>query len=151
MKAIAFFAALALATGCTTNGAVAPSDAASSNAAVEMRVVAQTGYATTERADAVIATDDPTYRRTWSQLLGGGEPPAIDFATDTAVFLFGGGRPTGGYSVAVRGVSLEGNTLVVDGGVQSPPNGSMTTQAITYPTAVIAVKSRNIQNVRWTP
>lgn len=146
MKAIAVLATLALATACTTNGAVAAPDSG-----LEFRVVGQTGYATTERSDAVIASDEATFRNTWAQHLGNEQAPPIDFAAETAVFLFGGMRPTGGYAVEVRGVSLDNGTLVIDGGVTEPPSGSMTTQAITYPTAVIAVKSRDIRSVRWTP
>jgi len=116
-----------------------------------MRIVHQTGYATTERADAAIASDETTYRNTWAQSFGSGDVPEIDFSTETAVFLFGGMRSTGGYSIEVRGVSVEGTTLVVDGGVQGPPSGSMTTQALTYPAAVLAVKNRDIRSVRWTP
>lgn len=146
MRQLALLALLPFAAACTTNGAVAP------DASAEMRVVHQSGYATTERTDAVIATDESTYRNTWAQFLGNPQSaPAIDFSTETAIFLFGGMRPTGGYSVEVRGVRLENGTLVVDGGVQAPPSGSMTTQALTYPTAVIAVKNRDIKTVRWTP
>ncbi len=146
MKAIALLATLALAAGCTTNGAVA-----TAGSGVEYRVVTQSGYATTERADAVIAADETTFRNTWAQSLGNEAPPAINFATETAVFLFGGTRPTGGYAVEVRGVTLENGTLIIDGGVTEPPPGSGTTQAITYPTAVLAVKSRDIRSVRWNP
>ncbi len=146
MKVPALVAALALVSACTTNGGAAAGDAGPA-----MRVAAETGYATTERSDAVIVTDEATYRRTWERLIGNGEPPAIDFTTESAVFLFGGARPTGGYSIDVRGVSVENGTLIVDGGVQSPPAGSMTTQSITYPTMVIAVKTRDLKDVRWTP
>jgi hypothetical protein len=146
MRPLAILPALAFAAACTTGGATAP------GAPAEMRVVAQTAYATTERTGALIASDEATYRNTWAQSFGNpGAAPAIDFATETAVFLFGGMRPTGGYSLEVNGVSLENGTLVVDGGVQAPPSGSMTTQSLTYPSAVIAVKSRDIKTVRWNP
>jgi hypothetical protein len=84
-------------------------------------------------------------------MIGAGEAPAVDFETETVVFLFGGQRSTGGYSVDVRGVTMEGDTLVIDGSVQGPPPGAITTQALTSPYAVLAVKSRAIRNVRWTP
>lgn len=50
-----------------------------------------------------------------------------------------GERPTGGYSVQIRGVRADGGAWVVDAVVQGPPQGAMVTQAITYPKRTIAL------------
>ncbi len=115
------------------------------------RTVANAGYATNTEAMAVAAFDAETYRGKWESLIGSGEPPAVDFATESAVFLFGGQRPTGGYKYEVRGASIEGDTLVVDGGLKGPPPRSPVTMAFTSPYAVIAVKSRAFKDVRVSP
>jgi hypothetical protein len=144
MKLPAAAATLLFASACAGAAAVASPD-------LQFRAVANAAYASRTEAGAVVAADEAAYRNAWDSTIGTGEPPAIDFATETAVFLFGGQRPTGGYALDVRGVTLEGDTLVVDAGVQGPPAGSMSTQALTFPYAVIAVPSRAIRNVRWTP
>ena len=137
-------ALLFLASACTNTGAAAVADP-------RFRTVANAAYPSRTEAGAVVAADETAYRQALDSLIGSGEAPAVDFAVETAVFLFGGQRSTGGYSVEVRGVRLEGDTLVVDGGVMGPPPGSITTQALTSPYAVLAVESRAIKNVRWTP
>lgn len=100
---------------------------------------------------ATAASDDAAYRRLWPQLIGGGEPPAVDFATESVVFLLAGERPTGGWSVVPRGATVEGDTLVVDAAIQGPPPDAMVTQAFTSPYAVIAVKTKAFTDVRWKP
>jgi hypothetical protein len=148
MRLFASVAALLLLTACTSAGSVGGT---APDAAPQFRMIANAGYASATGATAVVAADEAAYRSAWTSMVGVGEAPAIDFATETAVFLFGGQRPTGGYSVAVRGVRVEGDTLVVDGSVSSPAPDTMGTQAITSPYAVIAVKNRDIRNVRWNP
>lgn len=118
---------------------------------VEMRNLAAGGYAVAQinAKQAVAARDADTYARLWSSLIGEGERPAVDFASESVVFLLAGSRPTGGYSVEARGVALEEKTLVVDAEVKGPPPGSMVTQALTSPYAVVAVKTREFEDVRW--
>ena len=101
------------------------------------------------RAFAVKTADE--YRGTWVQTIGGGEPPEVDFARESVVILLGGQRRTGGWRVTPRGVSLEGRTLVVDAGVQGPPPDAIVTQALTSPYAVIAVSTKDFDDVRWNP
>jgi hypothetical protein len=148
MRLFAAFATLFFASACTNAGAAAGTAAAADPG---FRTVGNAAYAARTERGAVVATDEAAYRNAWDSMIGTGEAPAIDFAAETAVFLFGGQRSTGGYSVEVRGVTLDGDTLVIDGGVKAPPPGSITTQALTSPYAVIAVESRAIRNVRWTP
>ncbi|HYK00802.1 MAG TPA: protease complex subunit PrcB family protein [Thermoanaerobaculia bacterium] len=148
MRLFAAFATLFVASACAGAGAAATS---TGDAAPGFRTVSNAAYAERTEPGSVVALDEAAYRNAWDSMIGAGEARAIDFTTETAVLLFGGERSTGGYSVEVRGVTLEGDTLVVDGGVQGPPAGSITTQALTSPYAVIAVQSRAIRNVRWTP
>lgn len=134
------------------NGAATDSGTAAGTAGpVTFRTVAQGGYAANTEATAFAAFDADTYRAKWDSLIGNGEPPAIDFATESAVFLFGGQRPSGGFVYEVRGVSVDGDMLVVDGGVKGPPAKSAVTMALTSPHAVIAVNSRAFKTVRVAP
>lgn len=152
MRHFAALATLLLAAACSGAGAAATStDASTIATAPRFRTVANAAYAERTEPGTVVAMDETAYRNAWDSMIGMGEAPAVDFTTETAVFLFGGQRSTGGYSVEVRGVTLEGDTLAIDGRVQGPPPGSITTQALTSPYAVLAVESRAIRNVRWTP
>lgn len=118
-----------------------------------MRVLTSGGYAaaTPESPQAIAVQSAAEYARVWQEQIGSGEPPQADFATEAVVILLAGLKRSGGYSVEPRGVRLNGRTLVVDAVVQSPPAGSMTTQALTSPYAVIAVDAKSFDDVRWTP
>ncbi|HEX6179200.1 MAG TPA: protease complex subunit PrcB family protein, partial [Thermoanaerobaculia bacterium] len=95
------------------------------------------------------AQDAETYQRLWTSLIGSGEPPAIDFKSESAVFLLAGPKNTGGWSVTPKGATLEEKTLVVNATIDSPPPDAIVTQAFTSPFAVIAVKTKGFETLRW--
>ena len=68
--------------------------------------------------------------------------------TESVVRLDLGRRTTGGWSVEPLGVSSDGGVLVVKTQINSPAAGSMVTQALTSPYAVIAVNAR-VTAARW--
>src|SRR6185436_4269234 len=109
---------------------------------VELRTISSGAYAAArpEAPQAVAASDEAAYRRLWPATIGGGEPPAVDFATESVVFLLAGAKPTGGWSVVPRGAKVEGDTLVIDASIQGPA-----------PYAVITVKTKAFTDVRWNP
>lgn len=104
-----------------------------------------------ESRQTITAKSADEYARAWQQAIGQGEPPAVDFARESVIILLSGSKPTGGWSVEPRGVRLEGRTLVVDAEVKPPPPDAMVTQAFTSPFAVIAVTTKDFDDVRWTP
>jgi len=120
---------------------------------VELRTISRGAYAAAspEAPQAVAASDEAAYRRLWPATIGGGEPPAVDFATESVVFLLAGSKPTGGWSVVPRGAAVESGTLVIDAAIQGPPPGAIVTQAFTSPYAVVAVKTKAFTDVRWKP
>lgn len=132
-------AALAFNT-CTTAKVVAP---------VEIQTVARGSYALAEDRKAVLATSGDDFRRQWQALIGEGDVPNVDFDEHVAVFLMGGMRNTGGWSVVPASARVEGDTAIVEAKVQGPPPGGITTQAITYPYAVITINNRDVRQVRW--
>lgn len=146
VKAAAILLAAAMAGSCSGT-------APSSEANVRIRTVAKGSYTTSPDAQprAVAARDAETFQRLWSSLVGSDQVAPIDFTREAAVFLLAGERRTGGFEVAARGASIRANTLVIDAEVTAPPKGSMTTQALTYPFAVIAVDNRGFENVEWNP
>lgn len=144
MRLLAFIAVAALLNTCTSAGGAAEAGP------VEVRVAGSGAYAegSTER-NAIAVFDSADYERRIEALLGSGEIPPVDFSTEAAVILLAGQRSTGGYSIAVRGARVEGDTIIVDAVVQGPPPGSAVTQAITSPWTVVAVRNRSFKNVQW--
>lgn len=51
----------------------------------------------------------------------------------TYLVVHRGERPTGGYSIAVAGVKVEGNRVTVRLSLEDPPPDAMVTQSLTYP------------------
>lgn len=118
---------------------------------VELRTISRGANAAAKpsQPQAISAADESAYRRLWPSTIGAGEPPAVDFAKESVVFLLAGEKPTGGWSVEARGAVVEGETLVVDAVIHAPPPGAIVTQAFTSPYAVIAVNTKAYKDVRW--
>jgi hypothetical protein len=139
---ILFLAVLALANACTAaGGTVKP----------EVRTISSGGYSQAESTSAFAVFDQKTYETRWNETIGNGDRPAVDFSKESVVFLFAGMRTSGGYSIEVRGATLENETLMVDAVIHGPPAGSMVTQAITMPYAVVAVSGAKFSEVVWKP
>jgi hypothetical protein len=99
----------------------------------------QTTYATTPEA----------YAQAWSSIVGGGEPPQIDFTREAALFVATGQRPTGGWRVGFAGVRKEGDALIIDAPVTGPGPDTIVTQALTSPYVVVAVEKASVDRVIW--
>ena len=65
--------------------------------------------------------------------------PTIDFSRETVLAVFDGQKPTGGYGLDVRGVTVENGELYVDLVHTQPQAGAVTTQALTSPWVLIHV------------
>lgn len=66
------------------------------------------------------------------------ELPQMGEPSKMLVAVVPGGFPTGGYSVEVTGVREEGGKRIVEASLSVPGRGCMTTQAFTYPYAIIS-------------
>ena len=58
----------------------------------------------------------------------------------TYLVVYGGQRPTGGYSVGVAGARVEGDQVTVRVSQQGPPPDAMVTQSLTYPYEVSVLR-----------
>lgn len=119
---------------------------------MEMMTIARGSYAATDSRTAVVARSREEYQRLWQQLIGGGEGEAAeaDFNTGVVVFLLAGSRSTGGWSVEPQSVTVEDDgTAVIVARIKGPPPGSMVTQALTSPYAVVLVRDPKVRKVRW--
>jgi hypothetical protein len=140
---------LLLAAGVLSCSGAAPA----AEPTVRIRTIAKGAYASAQETQprSVAARDAETFRRLWTSLIGTDQIPPVDFTREAAIFLLGGERRTGGFEVVATGASMRGDVLVIDGAVNPPPPGSMTTQAIAYPFAVVAVDRRDFASVEWQP
>jgi len=87
--------------------------------------------------------DEAELRSLWNQLHGSQLTlpplPRVDFSRETILVIMMGERPTGGYSVEVRDVTLEGGDLFIDVRLLEPAADAITTTALTSPWALVRV------------
>ncbi len=67
------------------------------------------------------------------------ETLAPNYQTETVIVVALGEVPTGGYGVNITGVQKKGDQLFVQFTVSQPAADAVTTQALTYPYAAVAV------------
>jgi len=65
--------------------------------------------------------------------------PTVDFSRETVVAAFDGQKPTGGYNLQVRDVTVENGELYIDLVATEPQAGAITTQGLTSPWILIHV------------
>ncbi|HEY3376445.1 MAG TPA: protease complex subunit PrcB family protein, partial [Armatimonadota bacterium] len=68
----------------------------------------------------------------------------IDFATQMAVGVFIGSRPTGGYAVAITSVERIDDRVTVRYRVSAPQAGQVVTQGVTYPYAIAIIPASTL-------
>ncbi len=90
-------------------------------------------------------TNNTEFLETWKMVSGNQIPapvaPKIDFAKHCIITVFWGQKNTGGYSIAYKSASLDGNILKLVIETRSPAAGSLTTQVITSPYVMLEVAS----------
>ena len=63
-----------------------------------------------------------------------------DSGEGTYTVVYGGRRPTGGYSVGVAGARVEGDRVTVRVSLEDPPPDAVVTQALTYPHGISVLR-----------
>jgi len=91
-----------------------------------------------------VITGQAQFRHLWSQF-DAGAPPALDFTRETAIAVFMGERPTGGYAIHVDSVTRSDGVLLVAVVLQAPGPECMTTQALTQPYEMVSVPTGPIR------
>ncbi|MGD9568313.1 MAG: stalk domain-containing protein [Sedimentibacter sp.] len=66
------------------------------------------------------------------------------------VLVSAGEKQTGGYSIAVDSITeVTPGTAYIHANLQTPAEGSMVTQALTYPTFMVKFEKGDIQSIQW--
>lgn len=73
--------------------------------------------------------------------------PQVFFDRETVLAVSLGTQPTGGYGISVQRMYMEGGAMYADVTVTRPPEGAMTTQALTSPWQYIRILRGNVQSV----
>jgi PrcB C-terminal len=82
----------------------------------------------------------PEWEVLWREHARAGRPaPPVDFSSRMVLAVFLGSRPTGGYSVAIIGTRLDGDTLVVEWTERAPNPRDITAQVLTSPAHLVEV------------
>lgn len=130
--------ALLLLAGCSGSGAGSPpassggSSSASTGASEGVRMVSLARLADahpTQRADATILIG---FDAASAAAMVTPAPP-IDFASQALLCLHIGERATGGWSVTIQSISLDGSGMKILAREVEPRPGTGTTQAFSYP------------------
>jgi hypothetical protein len=69
-------------------------------------------------------------------------PAGTDFGSQTVIAVFGGEKPTGGYSVRINSIEKDNGACVVAHRVVSPPRDAILPQVISHPFAVVRVNAK---------
>ncbi len=96
------------------------------------------------RGELRVVRDDAAWQRLWAQHTANVQPqpapPTVDFSRQCVIVAWMGHRSTGGYAIAISKVVIdwrEDATVTIQR--TSPPPGSITTQVITNPVAMVIV------------
>jgi PrcB C-terminal len=122
-------------------------------------VLLHTAYSGFDQEARLVVRDLSGWNDVWSIAFARHTPtpprPAIDFATEMVVVAALGSRPSGGYGIAIEGVSPETGGVEIDVVTTSPGSGCIVTGALTQPVMMIrmaaadgAVRFRNRAEVR---
>jgi len=100
-------------------------------------------------AGEIVATSAEEWREKWIASGATATPPEVtevDFESEVAVALFAGERPSGGWKIdpAVR-VKRQGTFAAVAYDIVGPGKGCSSSQAITSPYLVLAVKGERLR------
>jgi hypothetical protein len=74
-------------------------------------------------------------------------PGGVNFDENDLVIVALGEQPTGGYSINIESLQLEGGELAVTGKASAPGPDAVTTQALTYPYSAVLIANTSADKV----
>jgi hypothetical protein len=69
-------------------------------------------------------------------------PQGVDFTKHSVIAVFGGEKPTGGYTVRILSIEKDNGGCEVTHRVNAPPRDAILAQVITTPYAVVRVNAK---------
>lgn len=115
------------------------------------RTLAEGAYSRVSQRTVAVVRDEQAWKGLAPKLGPASLRGAVDWEKDQLLVLFAGERTSGGYRVEVTRIAMEGAEAVVHVTDIEPDPSCSTTQALTYPFAVIAMpRSTRDPVARWT-
>lgn len=122
------------------------------SANIEYQVLDTDLYSAIGNARTVVVEDAASWDALWREHKQNRFPvppaPAVNFFQQTVIGVFLGDRLTGCYSVEIRRVYAQNETVLVEYKEHEPPEGAMCTQALTAPSQLVAIP-RTSRQVRF--
>ena len=105
--------------------------------AIAFEILKQETYGGPEQNGTTVVTSQQQLQELYNKL-GWNDIPQIDFTKNNVVALFMGEKRTGGYSIGIKKVTIEGNTAIVTS-VETKPQEGNVTMAITSPYCIALI------------
>lgn len=133
-KLASLFIVLLVVTGCRINIV----NNINATGIVSFEILQQSAYGGREQRSDMVITNQNDLQSLYSEL-NLGDAPHVDFDTNNVVALFLGQKSSGGYSIGVRSVMVEGNVATVKVSIRKPEPGENATMAITTPYSITVI------------
>lgn len=154
MIAVVMLAAAVALAGCSNEATSpetmrVPADAArlAEDRVLQGNLVTFRFYSGLAQRERVVVRTDEEWTRVWERITHRVSPPvprpAVDFSQEMVVVVAMGGRPTGGYAIAVEGVFEAEGRLYAAVLEKSPGAACILTQALTQPIDVVRIPRRD--------
>lgn len=105
--------------------------------AIAFEILKQETYGGPEQSGTTVVTSQQQLQELYNKL-GWNDIPQIDFNKNNVVALFMGEKRTGGYSIGIKKVTIEGNTAIVTS-IETKPQEGNVTMAITSPYCIALI------------
>jgi len=106
---------------------------------LEIRRIGQWSHTGIKEARRMVIQDANAWAAFWSEL-GVGDRPAIDFTRDIVVAVAAGERSSGGYEIAITGISQVNGELRAEVHETSPGPNCLSASSLSQPVDVIVVQ-----------
>lgn len=128
------------ASGSTPRASASPSASSSTSGTAVSFEALSNGTSRIKTAGQRSVTDSEGFDTLWEEHSGSSAiKPQVDFESESVLAVFAGQKPTGGYSIKITSVSLDGKALQVKYHETSPAKGSLNSQVLTSPAHIVKI------------
>lgn len=133
-KLASLFVVLLIVTGCKINIV----NNINASGTVSFEILEQSSHGGRKERSNVIITSQDDLQALYTELKLG-TAPKVNFDSNNVVALFLGQKPSGGFTIGVKSVTVEGNVATVKVNITKPEPGQMTTTVITTPYSITVI------------
>lgn len=153
MRFLRLFCCLALTVVACKSSRTVDQGTEGEDSLVTWEVVSEGAYSNQEEASNQLIQNADDWQSLWSIINKGRFPtpalPEVDFETQNLLACFMGMKTSGGHSIQVETMTMQGESLMVKVVQESPGQNCMVTDAITYPYVIVAVDKPTSTNPQF--